>query len=56
MEWEAGAGGTGNQEAREVGRKGRKRKEETGWTAEDGGLERGGDRMGEELYTSKLNL
>lgn len=39
------------------GRKGgRKRKEETRWTEEEGGLEEGGDGMGEELYTSKLNL
>lgn len=46
------------EEEREVGRKrrkgGRKRKEETGWTG--GVLEEGGDGMGEELYTSKLNL
>lgn len=39
------------------GRKvGKKRKEEMGWTGEEGELGEGGDRMGEELYTSKLNL
>lgn len=39
------------------GRKvGKKRKEEKGQTGEEGELEEGGDWMGEELYTSKLNL
>lgn len=45
------------QETREQEKWGEGRKgKETGWTEVDCALEEGGDRMGEELCASKLNL
>lgn len=38
------------------GEKGEDKEGGDGMDWEEGGLEKGGDRMGEELYTSKLNL
>lgn len=54
MEWkrEQERQETREQEKWGEGRKGK----ETGWTEVDCALEEGGDRMGEELCASKLNL